>query len=264
MSTSSTSSMLPHPSHPLLDRLWADYARDVPYVGTFVSLCARFGDGTFENDHIALRSLARPREGIARTAPIFERLGWRQAGTYSFPDVHLRAVHLSQPGLPRIFISELDATALPSAARDALEHMPLAPPPPDRIEELARWFCAPARVVRADIEAVLPHSQYGAWLLAFDRRVNHFTAHVDDVALWQQRMTDAGVPMKDAIEGEPGADLRQTATQATPVSVSCTDGSSRMMPYAYFEIAERRNAFDGFLAPQARQLFDMTTTGRST
>jgi hypothetical protein len=71
-------------------------------------------------------------------------------------------------------------------------------------------------------------------------------------------MREAGVPMKSDIEGEPGSPLRQTATHAAPVSVRLADGRTRGWPYAYFEIAQRGPGFDGFLGPQARNLFDMT------
>src|SRR5438270_11817955 len=94
----------PTPSHPLLDRLWGRYIQEVPYAATFAKL---HGAVPFENDHIALRTLGAPGPGIASFAPVFERLGWKHAGDYAFPDVHLRAVHLSRPGFPRVFISEL-------------------------------------------------------------------------------------------------------------------------------------------------------------
>jgi hypothetical protein len=100
-------------------------------------------------------------------------------------------------------------------------------------------------------------SQYAAWLLLFGREVNHFTASVADVALWQERMRAAGIPMKDEIEGAPGAGLRQTATKAALRKVTLRDGV-RDWPYAYLEIAERQPGFDGFVAGQARQLFEMT------
>ena len=70
-------------------------------------------------------------------------------------------------------------------------------------------------------------------------------------------MRDAGIPMKDAIEGAPKAGLRQTATRAAPRVVQLKE-RSRDWPYAYLEIAERNAGFDGFVAHQARQLFDMT------
>ena len=128
---------------------------------------------------------------------------------------------------------------------------------------MASWFSAPAqRPSRSDVEVVAQASQYGAWLLCFGRRVNHFTAVVDNVEHWQQTMLSAGLPMKRDIEGDPiapgGVGLRQTATGAVDVDVVFRDGSVGKRPYAYFEIAERRGGFDGFLATQARQLFDQT------
>jgi hypothetical protein len=63
--------------------------------------------------------------------------------------------------------------------------------------------------------------------------------------------------MKDEIEGAPGAGLRQTATKAAPRRVKLRE-RERDWPYAYLEIAERNGGFDGFVAAQARQLFDMT------
>jgi hypothetical protein len=249
----------PTPAHPLLDRLWSRYIADVPYAQQF---CALMGHA-FENDHIALRTVAShgAGSGIRVFSSVFERLGWSARDHYVFDDVHLRAVYLSRPGLPRIFISELDPLALPTSVQRpllALEHAPA----PDDVDALTNWFCAPAQIDRAAVDAIAPASQYGAWCLCFGRRVNHFTAAVDDVASWQARLRDAGVPMKTDIEGDvlaPGAaGLRQTATAAAPLDVTFADGSVQQRPYAYFEIAERKGGFDGFLAQQARQLFDQT------
>jgi hypothetical protein len=85
----------------------------------------------------------------------------------------------------------------------------------------------------------------------------------------------AGVPMKAEIEGPPGSKLRQTATQAAVMEVPVRRGEASAAipwPYAYFELAERGNVadpetgaarrFEGFLGPQAAQLFGMTQRGR--
>jgi hypothetical protein len=229
----------------LLDALWADYAAHVPYVQTFTELAG----GGFTNDHVAFRSLdLRP---IAR---VFEDLGWRRAGEYDFADAHLNAIYLSKPGEPRIFVSELRVSELSPPAQEILKQLPPDPP----YDGTAGWFCGPALRPREDELLQLEReSQYGAWLLLFGREVNHFTASVPDVALWQQKMRAAGIPMKDEIEGAPGAGLRQTATRAAPRRVQLRDGA-RDWPYAYLEIAERNAGFDGFVATQARNLFDMT------
>jgi hypothetical protein len=77
--------------------------------------------------------------------------------------------------------------------------------------------------------------------------------------------------MKSEIEGAPGSKLRQTATEAVMIDVPIRQGAKKTkMPwtYAYFELAERgdvpdaetgqRRRFEGFLGPQATQLFEMT------
>src|SRR2546430_17600108 len=95
---------MPDSAKKLLDFLWDRYASEVPYARTFVTLAG----GRFENDHIALRSLARRGGGIDLFAALFERLGWRRMGSYEFPEAALQAIHLSHPdGLPRVFLSEL-------------------------------------------------------------------------------------------------------------------------------------------------------------
>jgi hypothetical protein len=239
----------------VLDLLWGRYAAHVPYAQTFV----RLSGSAFRNDHVAFRSLKRPGSGIELFAPAFERLGWRRAGQYDFPDAKLDAIHLSHPdGLPRIFLSQLRALELSPRAREILARLPPDDPPPRDPDALADWFRAPATTVpEAELLELERESQYGAWLLLFGREVNHFTAAVDDVEGWARRMAEAGVPMKGEIEGEPGAGLRQTATKATLRRVR-TEGGEREWPYAYLEIAQRNRGFDGFVTQQARQLFEMT------
>lgn len=234
----------PTPAHPLLDRLWDRYVVDVPYASVF----ARLNSGAFENDHIALRSFGPG--GVDSFARVFAPLGWQKAGEYAFPDVHLHAIHMSQAGLPRIFISELDVAKLSSAAQAVIGKY-VSTQPDD--------FVIPTSLpTSVELDLVAKESQYAAGVLAFGRKVNHFTASVDDVETWQRRLIDAGVPMKSEIEGERGGELRQTATHAAPLEVTLGDGVTRALPYAYVEIAQRCAPFDGFLAPQARQLFDMT------
>lgn len=243
----------------LLELLWNRYAAEVPFARTFVELSG----GSFRNDHVAFRSLARPGGGISRLEAIFARLGWKRAGEYTFPETHLSAIYMAHPeGLPRVFLSELKAEELSPRARELLATLPEDPPPPTDVEALAGWFEAPPPPREAALLELEKESQYGAWLLAFGRKVNHFTGSVDDVEAWQQRMRQAGVPMKAAIEGERGGVLRQTATHAAPLGVALQEGGTRAWPYAYFEIAQRAAGFDGFLGPQARALFEMTQRAR--
>ena len=247
--------MSPVAAERLLELLWDRYAAEVPYARTFVQLSG----GSFRNDHVALRTLARPGGGISTFERVFERLGWRRAGEYTFPETHLEAIYMAHPGgLPRVFISELKADELSPRAQQLLSTLPESPPAPESTEELVGWFSAPPPPSEGALLELEKESQYGAWLLAFGRKVNHFTGSVDDVEAWQRKMSEAGVPMKADIEGARGTHLRQTATHAAPLPVVLQGGGTRPWPYAYFEIAQRSPGFDGFLGPQARALFDMT------
>jgi hypothetical protein len=94
---------------------------------------------------------------------------------------------------------------------------------------------------------------------------------LDDIEKTIAALQKAGVPMKTEIEGERGSKLRQTATEAVKIDVDVLDkGIPAKMPwsYAYFELAQRdavidpesgkRVRFEGFLGPQATNLFEMT------
>jgi hypothetical protein len=130
-----------------------------------------------------------------------------------------------------------------------------------------------------DVQALNSVSQYGAWTLVHGYNVNHFTSLVNshgvdslnDLERTMQALTAAGVPIKSDIEGERGSKLRQSATEAVKIDVDVRHGDQTVsMPwtYAYFELAERNEIvdaatgnkvrFEGFLGPQATNLFEMT------
>ncbi|MEO8498989.1 MAG: DUF1338 family protein, partial [Planctomycetota bacterium] len=132
---------------------------------------------------------------------------------------------------------------------------------------------------REAVERLNRESQYAAWVLVHGYNVNHFTslvnshgvASLDSLEKTIGALAAVGVPMKADIEGEPGTKLRQTATEAVTIDVPVMDhGSPTTMPwtYAYFELAERNPIvdpstgesvrFEGFLGPQATNLFEMT------
>jgi len=132
---------------------------------------------------------------------------------------------------------------------------------------------------REDVVELNKVSQYAAWVLVHGYNVNHFTslinshgvAALDDIEKTIAALSAAGVPMKTEIEGERGSKLRQSATEAVKIDVQVTDqGVPAAMPwtYAYFELAQRdtvvdpatdkRVRFEGFLGPQATNLFEMT------
>ena len=132
---------------------------------------------------------------------------------------------------------------------------------------------------KEDVAALNKTSQYAAWVLVHGYNVNHFTslinshavAALDDIEKTIAALQKAGVPMKAEIEGERDSKLRQTATEAVTIDVAVHDrGTPTTMPwtYAYFELAQRDQVldpasgkkvrFEGFLGPQATNLFEMT------
>ncbi|MCO6457382.1 MAG: DUF1338 domain-containing protein [Pirellulaceae bacterium] len=132
---------------------------------------------------------------------------------------------------------------------------------------------------RQNVERLNRFSQYAAWVLVHGYNVNHFTSLINshqvdglrDIEQTVAALRRAGVPMKAEIEGLAGSKLRQTATEAVVIDVPVREGGqAATMPwtYAYFELAERgdvvdaesgaRGRFEGFLGPQATQLFEMT------
>lgn len=289
----------------LFDALWDRYRSRVSHVATYERLIREHG-ARFVNDHIAFRTLATqyPMAGIANVSRIFEALGYRSAGVYNFPDKHLSAIHFqhANPGLPKLFISELKSWELSSAARQIIERTLAAhrrPIAAATLTELAKIETAHiaeraalvSRIVSefhelpwpapeaTDVEALNRESQYAAWVLVHGYNVNHFTSLINshgvpalgDIEKTIAALKQAGVPVKAEIEGERGSKLRQSATEAAMIDVDVMrDGKPVIMPwtYAYFELAERGDVinpdtkkptrFEGFLGPQATQLFEMT------
>lgn len=149
------------------------------------------------------------------------------------------------------------------------------------LDRLTDWFIqlpwtAPSK---ESVAALNKATQYGAWVLVHGYNVNHFTSLINshgveslgDIEKTIAALQAAGVPMKSEIEGERGSKLRQTATEAVMIPVPVMDaGKPTTIPwsYAYFELAQRdwqtdpatgqRTRFEGFLGPQATNLFEMT------
>ena len=135
---------------------------------------------------------------------------------------------------------------------------------------------------KSDLLELNLDSQYAAWVLVHGYNVNHFTSLInshkvpalDDIEKTSMALLNSGVPMKKEIEGARGSKLRQTATEAVVIDVPVLEnGKLNSIPwtYAYFELAQR-DAFkdlgsgkllryEGFLGPQATNLFDMTKIG---
>jgi hypothetical protein len=295
----------------LLQVLWGEYLGRVPYAQRYVDLVEQKG-GRVVNDHIAFRSLntANPAQPAGREAlvSLFQALGYRQAADYDFPATNLSAVHLehADDSLPKLFISQLEVDRLPAEYRELIRDNVARVDPsfpvfseaiepvdsvlrgdtevPVAAQALARLFRRPWDPPdRSAVLKLSEVSQYGAWTLLHGNSVNHFTTLINahgvpewpDIQSTVEGLRSAGVPMKDAIEGEPGSHLRQSATQAAKgrFPVTETDGSMGEIEwtYAYYELAQRglittpsgeTRQFSGFLGPQTTGLFALTDTDR--
>jgi hypothetical protein len=225
---------------------------------------------------------------------------------YNFPKKKLNAVHFEHPDekLPKIFVSQLETELLPLWAQNIITRSVKDTPyllsdqsiellqkvksdgelPVEAadflVDDLVQYFRRPWKVpLKEDVLKINDVSQYAAWVLLHGNAINHFTAFINyqNVADWPDLETtckgleEAGIPMKESIEGKKGSKLQQSSTQAVKedVEVRVEDGIEKITwTYAYYELAQRnyvqengeRKLFSGFLGEQAAHLFDMTKT----
>jgi hypothetical protein len=271
------------------------YVRDYEQVvaqhgGTFFNDHIAFRTLGWQRPQLGIVTLARPFEALG-----YIPANCYQFPDKHLRSIHFQHPN---PRLPKLFVTELQTWMLSPKAGHIVSRAVDSHPPAladDVLFDLARiektsaarraellstlktWFTDPLWPApkSADVKDLNAESQFGAWVLVHGYRVNHFTALVnshgtaamDDIDKTVAVLRTAGVPMKTEIEGTKGSKLRQTATEAVMVDVPTADG---LLPwtYAYFEIAERGDLtnpetgrparFEGFLGPQATNLFEMT------
>ncbi len=205
--------------------------------------------------------------------PQFPKLFISELKTWELPatarEIINRSVRSHRPPVNEAVLATLNGLDQQGTPDDSL-----LPPVVAQFEQLP-WLLPR----REDVVAMNKVSQYAAWVLVHGYNVNHFTslinshgvAALDGIEKTIAALSKAGVPMKKEIEGERGSKLRQSATEAVNIDVQVTDnGLPATMPwsYAYFELAQRdavtdpatgkQVRFEGFLGPQATNLFEMT------
>ncbi len=294
----------------LVERLWEQYIDRVPYAKKYADLVNEKGGKTVI-DHIAFRTFnahcGEQPEGIRAIRHILNFLDYKPVTKYNFPKKKLKAVHFEHPDekLPKIFVSQLEVSELPGWAQQMINetihnttylltdksiellrilgdsgNLPLEAAG-YLVNDLVNYFRRPWNIpLKENVLKINDISQYGAWVLIHGNSVNHFAVLVNDqnVKEWPdlevtcKALAEAGIPMKDFIEGEPGSKLRQSATLAVKEEVNVKGESvfeKIIWTYAYFELAERNyyieengspKLFSGFIGEQARHLFDLTET----
>jgi hypothetical protein len=252
----------------LLDHLWADYVALTPQAERIHALLAARGE-TIVNDHVALRGLGIANLGIAALAKPFEAVGYRDAGAhYRFDDKKLVARYWKHPdpGVPKVFISELVVDELSTSAQHLIGALVAQLPAGfcDRAD--LPWAGRPWRTTRASYDALLAESEYAAWLAAFGFRVNHFTVAVDalttfaSLAALNKFLVGSGFVLNTtggAIKGTPAQKLEQSSTRADAIAVDF-DGQRALVPSCYYEFAKRYDGFEGFVPASADKIFEST------
>lgn len=293
----------------LFDELWENYIERVPYAKQYANLVVKKG-GKIVIDHIAFRTFnthtGEQPEGIRGIKHILNFLDYKPISKYKFSKKKLNAFHFEHPDklFPKIFVSQLEVNELPSWGQKiinqtvqnafyllsdrsigllrSLEENGGLPDDAAKylVGDLVQYFRRPWDIPsKEDVLKINDVSQYGAWVMLHGNSVNHFAAYINyqEVKDWPdleatcKGLADAGIPMKDEIEGEPGSKLRQSATHAVKedVRVKTESGLEKITwTSAYLELTERNfieengnsKLFSGFLGAQATHLFDMTQT----
>lgn len=264
----------------LIQKLWLQYLSRMEHARKYTGMLEKKG-GNLVFDHLAFRTInihtGEQPEGIQAIGHIIRSLGYFKAGDYKFVKKKLKAAHFehAEPGLPKIFVSQLEGEELPEwvqkMVKEALKETPyllsdvgidllnhlkndgeLTSEAADVLEnELAYYFRRPWRPpLKESVLSLNDISQYGAWVLLHGNSVNHFAVDINaqQVKSWPdlestcQAMERAGIPVKPGIEGAKGSKLQQSATLAVKegAEVRGDNGPEKITwTYAYFEFTQR-------------------------
>lgn len=261
----------------LLDALWRDYVATTPQAERIHRLLAARGERV-QNDHVALRTFGLPGIGIDALARPFEALGWRaQPDLYRFDDKKLVARYWkhADPGLPKVFISELCVRELSAAANQIIDGLVAQLPAAFAARADLPWAGRPWRVRRAEYESLLLESEYAAWVAAFGFRVNHFTVLVNSLTTFPDLpslnafLLDHGFTLNESgglIKGTQAQCLEQSSTRADSIEVDFA-GETLRVPSCYYEFARRYplpggELFHGFVPASADKIFESTDAGQ--
>ncbi len=264
----------------LIHKLWRVFLERVSYARFYEKAVLR-RSGKVIIDHIGFRTLrahtGEQPEGMWAFRHIFDCLGYTPAGDYHFPKKKINAMHLEpvHPGLPMMFISELEVSHLPEWAQHEIaevvgstpylisdtgiellnrlkEDGELTEEAAEVLEnELMRYFNRPWNPpYKETVLKINELSHYGAWVLLHGNAPSHFACLVNqqNVAGWIdiettcKALQNEGIPMKKHIEGESGSSLQQSATVAVKEDVTVReDGRYEDIPwtYGYLELVQR-------------------------
>lgn len=227
------------------------------------------------NDHVAFRTFNLPRVSIDVLAAPFLTLGYKTRGPgYDFKAKRLFARHYEhpQPGLPKVFISELRVNEFsPALQKTIAQLVEQVPEALTRRDDFLISGAAWKPVTWQVYQDLLKESEYAAWMAAFGFRVNHFTVFFNalksfsDFAALNSFIKGLGYPLNAVggeIKGSAAVYLEQSSTMAQPVEVAFADRKEKI-PGCYYEFARRYpmpdgKLFQGFLPESADKIFEST------
>lgn len=258
--------------------LFADLLHRVPEGAAYVRDVVGQG-GSVVFDHGALRTIAMPQGGTGGLPSgegafrrILEPLGYRVAGVYPLPRLHMTGYafrHLDFPEtLPQFFVSELHVDQFDAGFAAACTRVfgSSIDPLDARARDVLARFASGAPVSLDEARAALPiiagafdrqhevpaledyetlraYSAEAAWIATEGNAFNHATDRVADVEVLADQQRALGRPMKDQVEISRSGRVRQTAYRAAKVSRSFTgpDGQEvdRLVPGSFFEFISR-------------------------
>ncbi|MEX2214925.1 MAG: DUF1338 domain-containing protein [Phycisphaeraceae bacterium] len=259
--------------HPLLEKLWNDYAKLNPSAKAIQELLTATGE-RIVNDHIALRTFRDPKVGIDALARAFLEGGYEAKGEYEFTEKKLYARHYEHADveLPKVFISELKLDECSPALKAKVEELIAEVPEETAKKDDFAVAGRPWKVTWPEYEALAAESEYASWVAAFGFRANHFTIFVnaldtfDSLELLSGFLKDNGYKLNTSggeIKGTPEVFLEQSSTLADQVEVKFDDGSKHVIPACYYEFAKRYpmpdgKLYQGFVAKSADKIFEST------
>lgn len=227
------------------------------------------------NDHVALRTLNLKPIDLATLEPHILAMGYQPLAPYEFPEKKLRAWGYVPPdeALPRIFLSELDCSALSKQVQAILYHL-CTQVEAARVQEINVFWAGRlwAPISWTDYQTLLNESEYAAWVAALGLRPNHFTISVNHL---QQTPTlenvlevveAQGLQLNQSggrIKGSPTVLLEQASTLADRMPVMFAGGEVHEIPTCYYEFARRYpdvdgKLYQGFVAASADRIFEST------
>ena len=261
----------------LLAALWADYVASTPQADAIHHLLSERGE-IIANDHVALRTYGAPSIGIDALARPFEAAGWVCADArYRFDDKHLVARYWKhpEPGLPKVFISELVLAELSPGAQRIIAGLVAQLPAGFGERADLPWAGRPWQVAHAQYAELLAESEYAAWVAAFGFRVNHFTVDINALTTFPDLVTlnaflvEHGFTLNESggtIKGTRADCLEQSSTRADSIEVDLA-GEQVRIPSCYYEFARRYalpsgELFEGFVPASADKIFESTDVNR--